>query len=75
MSTIDRRAALARMSQLVAAAALSVPGTVAAGAGEQQPPDTASKGHLRKIATEEAFCVPEVAAAIRKVVRNGGTNL
>lgn len=30
---------------------------------------------LRKIATEEAFTIPEVAAAVRDVVRRGGSNL
>lgn len=31
--------------------------------------------HLRKIATEEAFNIPEIAEAIRREVRRGGTNL
>src|SRR6187402_3294425 len=31
--------------------------------------------HIRKIATEEAFTIPEIAEAIRKVVRQGGSNL
>ena len=31
--------------------------------------------HLRKIATEEAFTIPEVASALRDVVRAGGRNL
>lgn len=31
--------------------------------------------HLRKIATEEAFTIPEIAEAIRKLVRQGGANL
>lgn len=30
---------------------------------------------MRKIATEEAFTIPEVAAAVRDVVRRGGQNL
>lgn len=30
---------------------------------------------VRKIATEEAFCTPEVAQAVRDVLRRGGTNL
>ena len=30
---------------------------------------------VRKIATEEAFCTPDVAAAVRDVVRRGGANL
>lgn len=30
---------------------------------------------VRKIATEEAFCTPDVAQAVRTVLRQGGTNL
>lgn len=30
---------------------------------------------VRKIATEEAFCTPDVAQAVRDVLRRGGTNL
>ena len=30
---------------------------------------------LRKIATEEAFAIPEVAAEVRDAVRRGGPNL
>ena len=30
---------------------------------------------MRKIATEEAFTIPEIAEAIRNVVRQGGSNL
>jgi len=35
----------------------------------------ATKSRLRKIATEEAFIIPEIAAAVRDVVRQGGPNL
>lgn len=34
-----------------------------------------SRSRLRKIATEEAFTIPEIAEAIRRAVRRGGTNL
>jgi predicted TIM-barrel fold metal-dependent hydrolase len=35
----------------------------------------ATKSRLRKIATEEAFIIPEIAAAVRDVMRQGGPNL
>ena len=34
-----------------------------------------SKQSLRKIATEEAFTIPEIATAYREIVQKGGTNL
>jgi 5-carboxyvanillate decarboxylase len=34
-----------------------------------------TKSRLRKIATEEAFIIPEIASAVRDVVRQGGPNL
>ena len=34
-----------------------------------------SKQALRKIATEEAFTIPEIATAYREIVQKGGTNL
>jgi predicted TIM-barrel fold metal-dependent hydrolase len=76
MATIDRRAALARISQVIAAAVLANPFDSVAGAPEDQPHAAAASGtRVRKIATEEAFCIPEVAAAVRKIVRSGGSNL
>ena len=36
---------------------------------------TTSKQSVRKIATEEAFNIPEIAEAIVQVARKGGTNL
>jgi len=47
----------------------------AAGEPEENLQSTAPKPHLRKIATEEAFIIPEIAAAVRDVVRQGGPNL
>jgi 5-carboxyvanillate decarboxylase len=74
--TIDRRTALVGMSAVVAAAGLPriTEAAATSGAGQGvQPPSPAKR--VRKIATEEAFMIPEVAAAVRDVVRRGGTNL
>lgn len=67
---MDRRTALGILSGAVGAAA-----TGAAGEREGDRQSTPSTPHLRKIATEEAFIIPEIAAAVREVVRQGGPNL
>ena len=67
---MDRRTALGILSGAVGAAA-----TAAAGEREGNLQSTSPKPHLRKIATEEAFIIPEIAAAVRDVVRQGGPNL
>ena len=64
---MGRRSAVARLSAALAGTALT------AGRVHGQPPAAAKR--LRRIATEEAFTTPEVAAAIRDVVRRGGTSL
>jgi 5-carboxyvanillate decarboxylase len=68
---MDRRTALAILSGAIGAAATGR----AAGEREGNLQSTAPKPHLRKIATEEAFIIPEIAAAVRDVVRQGGPNL
>jgi len=68
---MDRRTALAILSGAIGAAATGS----AAGEREGNLQSTAPKPHLRKIATEEAFIIPEIAAAVRDVVRQGGPNL
>jgi len=68
---MDRRTALAILSGAVGAATTGS----AAGEPEENLQSTAPKPHLRKIATEEAFIIPEIAAAVRDVVRQGGPNL
>ncbi|SKB78443.1 amidohydrolase family protein [Dyadobacter psychrophilus] len=69
---VNRRTALAQLSAFAGVA--SWPGSIA-----QPEPDNAmqpvAKKAVRKIATEEAFMIPEVAAAIRDLVRKGGSNL
>jgi hypothetical protein len=71
----DRRTALALMSAAVASAAW--PAGLDAAAREPRPglQSNDSKTRLRKIATEEAFTIPEIAAGVRDAVRRGGSNL
>lgn len=71
---IARRAALARMSAMFAAGlqGAQVRNPPASAAAQREP---ALHQGVRKIAAEEAFCTPEVAAALRDVLRQGGTNL
>lgn len=68
----SRRSALLALSSVVAAAGCG--GTIEA--APQSPPAAPAAGRgVRKIATEEAFLIPEVADAVRAVVRRGGTSL
>lgn len=64
--TVDRREVLGAMSALTMAA-------VTAEAGGATQPQT--KKPSRKIATEEACSIPEVAQALRDVARRGGDSL
>jgi len=69
--TIDRREMLGALSAVAAAGALGV-----SGAAESAPARTKKGGaRLRKIATEEACSVPEVAQALRDVAHTTWTNL
>jgi 5-carboxyvanillate decarboxylase len=68
---MDRRTALAILSGAIGAGASGS----ASGEREGNLQATSPKPHLRKIATEEAFIIPEIAAAVRDVVRQGGPNL
>ena len=68
---MDRRTALGIISGAVAAAASST----AADEREWTLQTSPTKSRLRKIATEEAFIIPEIASAVRDVVRQGGPNL
>jgi len=72
---VDRRTALAWMAAGVAGA--EWPAGVSAAAGERSRDVRPKPGttRLRKIATEEAFTIPEVADTVRDVVRRGGPNL
>ena len=68
---MDRRTALGILSGTIAAAATRT----AAGEPERPLQANSTKPRLRKIATEEAFIIPEIASAVRDVVRQGGPNL
>lgn len=60
---LNRRTALAQLSALAGFAAWP---------GNTQP---LPQKRVKKIATEEAFMIPEVANAVRDLVRKGGSNL
>ena len=68
---MDRRTALVNLSCLGAAAAL---GTLERANAEKSGVAPRVR-NLRKIATEEACTIPEVATALSDVVRAGGSNL
>jgi 5-carboxyvanillate decarboxylase len=72
---IDRRTALARMSATVAGTAWTAGLDAASADRSRNLEPNPGKARLRKIATEEAFTIPEIAAAVRDVVRQGGSNL
>jgi predicted TIM-barrel fold metal-dependent hydrolase len=76
-TAIDRRNALIQMGSLAAAAVVFPQFAHSQEASRPQPvtPPANAKARVRKIATEEAFIIPEIAAAIRDVVRRGGPNL
>ena len=75
-TAIGRRTALIRMGALAAAAAMPQFATAQENARPQPAAQSsASRPRVRKIATEEAFNIPEIAEAIRDVARRGGTNL
>ncbi|WP_276369497.1 amidohydrolase family protein [Chryseolinea sp. H1M3-3] len=72
---IDRRSALKKLSSLATAATLPVFGQAKDVESQKALSNVAPNQRLRKIATEEAFNIPEIAEAIANVVRKGGTNL
>ena len=74
---MDRRTALVRLSSVVAAGAgwptLSQAATTNRDqSGQPSPPPRA---RVRKIATEEAFVIPEIASEFRELARKGGRSL
>jgi 5-carboxyvanillate decarboxylase len=73
---VDRRTVLAQISTMMAAATIPAFVTAAGDPRDAQGARPArARKRLRKIATEEAFTVREVAEAIRDVARRGGSNL
>ncbi|MHA4741688.1 amidohydrolase family protein [Dyadobacter sp. MSC1_007] len=71
---VNRRTALAQLSAFAGITALTGQALAAPTQQENNNPTVAAR-KVRKIATEEAFMIPEVAAAVRDVVRKGGANL
>jgi 5-carboxyvanillate decarboxylase len=72
---IDRRTALVGMSAAVAGAAWAPGAEALARVAAREVQSSTTRPRVRRIATEEAFTVPEIAAALRDVVRRGGPNL
>jgi 5-carboxyvanillate decarboxylase len=73
---IDRRTALKGMSSAIVAGALPFTAQSAdIGPAQRVAPDMEPEQHVRKIATEEAFNIPEIAEAIADVAKQGGANL
>lgn len=72
---ISRRAALKRMAFPLAAIGLPERAGAEVRRSGQDAGTPAQAQRLRKIATEEAWTTPEVAEALRGVVRRGGRNL
>src|SRR5687768_6163088 len=71
-NAIDRRAALIRLSAIAAGAVTGLPKITSAkdDCGKDARPPKREK--VRMIATEEAFMIPEIADALRELVRRGG---
>ncbi len=74
-NAIDRRTALFGMSALTVSAVAGFP--QAASANNESDKDDRSRAgaKVRMIATEEAFVIPEIADALRELVKRGGANL
>lgn len=70
---IGRRTALAGIASSLAAAGLRA--DTRAEPPAQAGASAAGRRRVRKIATEEAWTIPEVAEGLRAVVRRGGRNL
>ena len=68
---IDRRTALTGIASILGATASAGPFHVQT----SDPPPPRTGRRLRKIATEEAWIIPEIAEALRQVVRGGGPSL
>ena len=73
-NAVSRRTVLSQLSALAGVAAWPAQAVTAHDQQNSVTPPNATK-RVRKIATEEAFMIPEVANAIRDVVRKGGSNL
>lgn len=71
---LNRRTALAQLAAFAGVGAWQGQAETGYGQTNNGKPLPAPK-RVKKIATEEAFMIPEVAAAVRDLVRKGGSNL
>jgi 5-carboxyvanillate decarboxylase len=72
-SAFDRRKALKILASVTAGAA--IPEYLHANKNSEEKFSPRREKTLKKIATEEAWCIPEIAEALRNVSRKGSTNL
>jgi 5-carboxyvanillate decarboxylase len=72
---MNRRTALARLSAVAALAGWSATAEALSPSSQSSASLPGVGKPVRKIATEEAFVIPEVASAVRDLVRKGGSNL
>jgi 5-carboxyvanillate decarboxylase len=75
IKAIDRRSALIRLSAIAAGTVAGLPRIASAKDMVERENDSPKREKVRLIATEEAFMVPEIADAVRELVKRGGTNL
>jgi 5-carboxyvanillate decarboxylase len=70
---VDRRKAIKILSSITAGAA--IPGMIQAKSDSDTKPAVQSGKTLKKIATEEAWCIPEIAEALKAMSKKGNGNL
>jgi 5-carboxyvanillate decarboxylase len=71
---MNRRSLIKNLSSIAGASALPTL-LHATGSSDKEVLRTTAALPLRKIATEEAFIIPEIVEGIRKIVQKGGSNL
>lgn len=71
---VNRRTALAQLSAFATVAGWSEQSEAITAQSEANTPPAVEK-QVRKIATEEAFMIPEIATAVRDLARRSGSNL
>jgi 5-carboxyvanillate decarboxylase len=74
---VNRRGAIARISALATGGTLwsILSAEKVSSRPKGDDPFPARRNRVRKIATEEAFIIPEVAAAMREIIQRGGSSL
>lgn len=73
LSSLDRRKAIKILSSVTAGAV--IPNFLKANPNSTENLLTGSRKGVKKIATEEAWCIPEIAKALQNMSRKGSTNL